>query len=486
MESASALVLPAPQLFIGNEWKDARDGSRLATVNPATEEVVAEVAVASREDVDMAVAVAREAFDSGPWPRMAAADRGALLWRIADLVEERAAQLAPVESTDTGKPITDVLRVDIPLAVAVLRYFAGFADKAEGESIPARAPGLNLTLREPIGVIGAIVPWNYPLLLAVYKLAPALAFGNTVVLKPAEETPLSILLFAEIAREAGLPAGVLNVIPGFGEVAGAALAGHSGIDKICFTGSTETGSKVMAAAAANTTKVQLELGGKSPNIIFADADLKGAVKGAAFGVFSNMGEICTAGSRLLVERSVHDEVVDGLTQSLSRFRQGNPLDPKTRMGPLISGAHRARVQRYVDVAKAEGARLVAGGEAGELPRGYYFKPTIFCGVTNGMRIGCEEVFGPVLSVLSFDGVEDLIAQANDTIYGLAAGVWSRDVKKALGVAKALRAGTVWVNTYNMYDPTMPFGGVKRSGFGRELGRASLEEYTQRKSVWLAL
>jgi acyl-CoA reductase-like NAD-dependent aldehyde dehydrogenase len=474
------------QLFISGGWRDAVGGDTFATVNPATEETITEVAEAREADVNAAVAAAREAFDKGKWPRRAAADRGRVLGKLADLIEENAQELAEIESRDAGKPITDTQRIDIPLVAATFRYYAGFADKIHGETIPARGAFLTMTLREPMGVVAAITPWNYPLLLATYKVAPALAFGNTVVLKPAEQTPLSALRLAELAVEAGLPAGAFNVIPGFGATAGAPLAAHPDVDMVCFTGSTEVGTKVMQAAATHSTRVQLELGGKSPHVIFADADLGAATRGAAFGVFANVGQVCTAGTRLFVEEAAHGQVLEGLEAAVGKFRQGDPMDPKTRLGPLVSAAQRERVSSYVEIGKSEGARLVTGGEAGAPDTGYFFKPTIFDGVTNDMRIAREEIFGPVVSVIPFSDEDDLIRQANDTMYGLAAGVWTRDIQKGLRSAKALRAGTVWVNTYGMYDPTTPYGGFKRSGFGRELGAAAVEEFTQTKTVWVAL
>jgi acyl-CoA reductase-like NAD-dependent aldehyde dehydrogenase len=475
------------KLLIGGEWRDAQSGATFATWNPATEEPLTEIAEAGEPEVDAAVRAARSAFDEGPWPRMTGAERGAILWKLADLLQANAQELAELESLDAGKPISDTTRIDVPLTIACFRYFAGYADKIEGETIPSRWGSFNYTLREPLGVVACIVPWNYPLLLASYKLAPALACGNAVVLKPATQTPLTALRLGELALEAGIPAGVLNVIPGPGRTCGEALAGHPMVDKVALTGSTATGARVMAAAARNCTKVQLELGGKSPNVIFADADLEKASAGAAFGIFSNKGEICTAGSRLFVESKVHDDVLRRVVERAAKMKQGDPLDPKTRMGPQISKEQRDAVLRYVEIGKKEGARLIAGGGAPEdLPKGWFVKPTIFDDVSNEMTIAREEIFGPVLSVIRFDSFEDLIRKANQTIYGLAAGVWTQDVKKAHRAARLLQAGTVWVNTYNMYDPSTPFGGFKKSGFGRELGSAAIEEYTQRKSVWIDL
>ncbi|RME75779.1 MAG: aldehyde dehydrogenase family protein [Planctomycetota bacterium] len=476
----------ATELWIGGAWTEAQDGRRFATLNPATGQVLAEVSEAREAEVDLAVKAAREAFESGKWPRRAAADRGRVLYRIAEAIERHADELAEIESLDTGKPIQDTRRIDVPLAAATFRYYAGFADKVHGETIPARGPFLTMTLREPMGVVAAITPWNYPLLLATYKVAPALAFGNTVVLKPAEQTPLSALKLAEICAEAGLDAGAFNVVPGHGDSAGAALARHPGIDMVCFTGSTEVGTKIMQAAAEHNTRVQLELGGKSPHVIFEDADLKAAVRAAAFGIFANVGQVCTAGSRLFVHEAVREAVLEGLVQAVGKFRQGDPLDAGTRLGPLVSAEHRERVHRYVERGKEEGARLVTGGAFGAPEQGFYYLPTIFDDVNNRMCIAQEEIFGPVLSVIPFRDEDELLRQANDTVYGLAAGLWTRDIQRALRTAKALQAGTVWINTFGMYDPTTPYGGYKRSGFGRELGAAAIEEFTQTKTVWIGL
>jgi acyl-CoA reductase-like NAD-dependent aldehyde dehydrogenase len=475
------------KLLIGGEWRDAASGRTFTTSNPATEEPLAEVAEAGEPDVDAAVRAARKAFDEGPWPRMSGAERGAILWKLADLLAANLTEIAEIETLDAGKPIADTTRVDVPITIAAFRYFAGFADKIQGETIPSRMGTFNYTLKEPLGVVACITPWNYPLLLASYKVAPALACGNTVVLKPASQTPLSALRLGEIALEAGLPPGVLNVIPGPGGAAGNALAGHPGVDKIAFTGSTAVGSRVMQTAAKNCTKVQLELGGKSPNIVFADADVEEAAKGATFGIFANKGEICTAGSRLFVEGKVHDDLLAKVIDRAAKMKQGDTLDPKTRLGPQVSREQRESILGYIEQGKKEGAKLVAGGgPPTDLAKGFFVRPTIFDEVSNEMTIAREEIFGPVLSVIRFDSFDDLIRLANETAYGLAAGVWTRDIKKAHKAARLIQAGTVWVNTYNLYDPSTPFGGFKRSGFGRELGAAAIDEYTQRKSIWIDL
>ncbi len=413
--------------------------------------------------------------------------RSALLWRLADLVEQNAEFIAATETRDNGKPLFESSKVDIPFVVANLRYFAGWADKLTGDVIPVSGGFLNYTLREPVGVVGAIIPWNFPLNIASWKLAPALACGNAVILKPAEQTPLTALLLGELALEAGFPPGILNVIPGRGPVTGQALVEHPDVDKICFTGSTTTGRIVMRTAAEGPKKVSLELGGKSPNVVFADADLDAAVRGAITGIFYGKGEVCAAGSRLLVERSVRDEFVEKLAAKASSMSVGDPTDPKTRIGALVSAEQRDKVLGYIEAGREDGATLVAGGNQASVDgRGYFVEATVFDHVDSDMRIAQEEIFGPVLATLAFEDIDDAIDIANRTIYGLAAGVWTRDIGKAHRFARDVQAGTVWVNTYNRYDPGSPFGGFKKSGFGRDLGEIALQEYTQTKSVWVAI
>jgi len=472
------------RLYIGGQWTDAADAGTFTTVNPATEEPITQIAAGRADDIDRAVTAARQAFE-GAWGRLSAADRGRLLWAIGDRIESQVAEIAELESIDSGKTITEASRVDVPMAADCFRYFAGWATKIEGETVPVRAPCFGYTLREPLGVVGQIIPWNFPFLLAAWKIAPALAAGNSVVLKPAEQTPLSALRLAGIAGEAGLPPGALNVVTGFGPTAGAALVDHPGVDKIAFTGSTAVGQEIMRRGATSLKRLTLELGGKSPNIVFADADLELAVRGASNGIFYNKGEVCTAGSRLFVEESLHDAFLDKLTAFTSRLQQGDPLDPKTRLGPQVSEAQMNRVLSYVDTGRQEGARLVTGGTRPP-GKGYFVRPTIFDDVKNDMKIAREEIFGPVLSVLRFRDLDEVARAANDTPYGLAAAVWTKDIKKAHRVARLLRAGTVWINTYGLYDSAMPFGGYKMSGFGRELGHHGLMEYTQTKSIWVDL
>jgi len=477
--------IPPGRLYIGGQWVDALASGTFPTINPATEEPLTTVAEGRAEDVDRAVRAARQAFEAGAWTKMSGADRGRILWKIGDLLEARTAEIAEVETRDSGKTITEAARVDLPMAADCFRYFAGWASKLEGETIPVRAPTFNYTLREPVGVVGQIIPWNFPILLAAWKVAPALAAGNTIVLKPAEQTPLTAIRLAQVAEEAGLPAGVLNVVTGFGPTAGAALVDHPGIDQIAFTGSTAVGQEIMRRASTTLKRVTLELGGKSPNIVFADADLDLAVRGASNGIFYNKGEVCTAGSRLFVEEGAHDALLEKLLPFTARLQQGDPLDPKTRVGPQVSEAQMKRVLSYVDKGKGEGARLLAGGE--RVPgKGYYVRQTIFGDVRNDMTIAKEEIFGPVLSVLRFREIDEVLRLANDTPYGLAAAIWTRDIKKAHRAARQLHAGTVWINTYGLYDNAMPFGGYKMSGFGRELGHHGLLEYTRTKSVWVDL
>jgi aldehyde dehydrogenase (NAD+) len=486
-------TLPKPALtsggrmLIGGDWRDAQSGKRFRTLNPATGDTLLEVAEGDAADVDLAVQAARQAFH-GAWSKMSASERGRLIWRLGDLIHEKAAELAQLETLDTGKPIWESSRVDVPLAADVFHYCAGAATKLEGSTIPVSGPFLNYTLREPVGVVGLIVPWNYPLLLASRKVAPALAAGNTVILKPAEETPLTALRLGELALEAGIPPGVLNVVPGFGPTAGAALVAHPGVSAIAFTGETTTGRLIMQNASRTLKKVSLELGGKSPNIVFADADLEAASRGSVFAIFLNKGEVCTAGSRLFVERSIHDAMMEKVIDRAQKFPQGDPLDPKTRLGAQTSEAQIEKIARYVEIGKKEGARLVLGGEPARVGngRGYFWKPTIFDNVSNSMTIAREEIFGPVLSVISFDDFDRALEEANDSFYGLSAGVWTRDIKKAHRAARLLQAGTVWINNYNLYDAASPYGGTKGSGFGRESGMAGLDFYTQTKSVWVDL
>jgi acyl-CoA reductase-like NAD-dependent aldehyde dehydrogenase len=485
-ETVSALSLKT-DLFIGGEFVPSASGKRFSTTNPATGERIAEVAEAGREDLDRAVAAARDAFDSGPWAAMKPRERGRILIKAADLLLSRAEEFGRVETLDNGKPIFESAKIDMPVAAEALSYFGEYADKLYGDTFPARSDAFLMTMREPVGVVGAITPWNFPLLQAMWKIAPALALGNSVVLKPASLTPLTALLFADLLREAGLPPGAFNVVPGPGAHVGAAMAEHPGIDKISFTGETQTGKAILRAAAGTVKRVSMELGGKSPNVVFADADLDAAAKGAINAIFYGKGELCSAGSRLLVEEGAHDALVEKVVDRAKKMVPADPLHPKTRLGSLVSEKQRENVERYVESGKREGAKLVAGGNRAAVDgKGAFFEATVFDGVRPEMKIAREEIFGPVLATLTFKDEADAVAIGNSTVYGLAAAVWTKDVKKAFRTAKALRAGTVWVNTYNYYDPGLPFGGYKESGFGRERGHYALEEYTQVKSVWVDL
>ncbi|HKY30483.1 MAG TPA: betaine-aldehyde dehydrogenase [Pyrinomonadaceae bacterium] len=477
------------QLFIGGQWVDADSGKTFKSPNPSTGETFAEVAEADKADIDKAVAAARQAYE-GKWSKMSARDRGRLLYKLAQLIEQRAAELAELETRDNGKPIKESLYVDLPQVAENFEYFAGWTTKIEGETIPVPGKMFNYTLREPVGVCGQIIPWNFPLLMAAWKLAPALAAGNTVVLKPAEQTPVTAMELAKLIQEAGFPEGVVNIVPGYGETAGAALAAHPGIDKIAFTGSTEVGKLIAKAAAENLTKVSLELGGKAPNIVFADADMEQAVNGAMMSIFFNQGQVCCAGSRLFLEEDVKDQFLDKLKEKAQKVNVGDPMDKSTQMGPQVSEEQLNRIKGYIDIGRAEGATVFAGGESpkleGAFQKGYFFQPTIFSEVKNDMRVAQEEIFGPVVSVITFKDEDDLIKQANETVYGLSAGIWTRDITRAHRFAKEIKAGVVWINTFNMFNPASPFGGYKQSGYGREMGKHALELYTQVKSVWVDL
>jgi aldehyde dehydrogenase (NAD+) len=473
------------QLLIDGQWREAVSGKRFETLNPATGEVITSVAEADKADVDLAVKAARKAFEEGPWSKLTATDRGKVLSKLADLIMEHRDELAALETMDNGKPISDARNIDVPLVADCFEYYAGWANKVHGETIPVPGPFLNYTLREPIGVVGQIVAWNFPMLLAAWKMAPALATGNTVVLKPAEQTPLSALRLGELCLEAGIPPGVVNVLPGFGPTAGAGLVTHPDVDKIAFTGEYLTGQTIMREAAGTLKRLSLELGGKSPNIVFADADLDAAVAGSLMGIFWNQGEVCCAGSRLFLQESVYDQFMDKLVGQAGKMKVGDPMDPTTQIGALISEDHLNKVLRYINAGKAEGATLRTGGDQ-PTKRGYFVNPTIFDGVSDSMKIAREEIFGPVLSVIRFKDVDEVVPRANNTFYGLAAAVWTRDVGKAHAMARKLKAGTVWINTYNVVSSLSPFGGYKMSGFGRELGVHALELYTQVKSVWVSL
>ncbi len=473
-----------PKLWIDNREISALSGATFPTNNPATGAPLATLARAGEEDVDVAVRSAARAFAS--WSKTDPNERARILWKAGELVMSKLEELAHLEALDTGKPIANARLIDVPRTADTFFYFSGWATKLGGETIPVRGPFLNYTVREPLGVIGAIIPWNFPLLLGARKIAAALTVGNTVVIKPAEEASLSTIALAKILAEAGLPPGALNVITGYGEEAGAALVSHPTVAKISFTGGTETGKLVMRLAASTLKRVSLELGGKSPNIVFADSDVTVAAAAAVTAAFYNQGELCTAGSRLLVERSVHDQVLEIVAQGAKALVPGDPLDPSTKMGPLISAAHRDKVVGYVAAGESEGATRVAGAPCTAGQAGYFVDPTVFSGVDETMSIAREEIFGPVLSVIPFDGLEQAARIADATEFGLAAGVWTRDIGKAHALAARLRAGTVWINTYNRFDAASPYGGYKQSGFGRENGRAVLDELTHLKSVWVSL
>jgi phenylacetaldehyde dehydrogenase len=483
-DSVTRYVAKTRQMLINGKWVDAASGKTFPTYNPATGEVLANVAEGDKEDINRAVAAARAAFDTGRWSKITPSQRGKMIWKLADLIEQHAEEFAQLESLDNGKPLAIARVADIPGTIDLFRYMAGWATKIEGNTIPISAHGakfLAYTLREPVGVVGQIIPWNFPLMMASWKLGPALAAGCCVVLKPAEQTPLTALLLGELIQEAGIPDGVVNIVPGYGETAGAALAAHPNVDKVAFTGSTEVGKLIVHAATGNLKKVSLELGGKSPNIVFQDADIDATIPGAAMAIFFNHGQCCCAGSRLYVEAKEFDKVVDGVSQLASKIRVGPGLEPTTDMGPLVSEEQMNRVCSYLESGYSEGAKAtVGGGRQGE--KGYFVKPTVLVNTNEKMKVVREEIFGPVVTAIPFKDVDDLIAKANATEYGLAAGVWTRDIGKAHRTASLLRAGTVWINCYNVFDPAMPFGGYKQSGWGREMGHEVLNLYTEVKSV----
>jgi phenylacetaldehyde dehydrogenase len=474
------------KLLIDNEWVSAASGKTFPVYNPATGTVLTEVAEADKEDVDRAVRAARRAFDGGPWRKMTASQRSRLLWKLADLLEQHAEEFAEIESMDNGKPLAVARVADIPLSVDWLRYMGGWATKVGGSTIPWSAPGefLSYTLREPAGVVGQIIPWNFPLLMAAWKLGPALAAGCTVVLKVAEQTPLSALRLGELIQEAGFPNGVVNILPGYGETAGAALAAHPDVDKVAFTGSTEVGKLIVQASAGNLKRVSLELGGKSPTIIFGDADVAAAIPGAASAIFFNHGQCCCAGSRLYAHKNVFEQVLDGVAAEARKIKLGPGLDPSTHMGPLVSDEQFRRVTGYIESGVREGAQIVTGGKKGDQGGGYFVEPTVFTNTQPTMKIVQEEIFGPVVCAERFDDtdLERISRQANDTLYGLAASVWTKDISKAHKMAGLLRAGTVWLNCHNVFDPALPFGGYKQSGWGRENGAEVLNNYTEFKTV----
>jgi len=490
-ESLQSFLSAPKKLLIDGNWVEAQSGKTLDVFDPATDQVIGQVAEGDAADVDLAVAAARRAFDTGPWAKLTASDRSKLIWRIGELIEQNADELAQMETLDNGKPFGVAKAADVALAADMFRYMAGWATKIEGNTIPLNVPYAPngefhaFTLKEPVGVVGQIIPWNFPLLMAAWKLGPALATGCTVVLKPAEQTPLSAIRLGELILEAGIPNGVVNIITGFGETAGAAIAAHDQVDKVAFTGSTEVGKLIIGAAAGNLKKVTLELGGKSPNVVFDDADLETAIAGAADAIFFNQGQVCSAGSRLYVQDGIYDEVVAGVSEIASNLKVGSGFDQATQMGPLVSREQFDRVTGFLKSGLDAGAEASAGGAAIDRP-GYFVQPTVLKNATSEMSVVREEIFGPVVAAMPFKDASELVGQANDTTYGLAAGIWTRDISKAHRFAKSVKAGTVWVNCYSIFDAALPFGGYKQSGWGREMGHAALENYLQTKSVCISL
>ncbi len=490
MATATAPKTRAPQVrqtqcFIGGNWQPAKSGKTFETINPATEEIIAEVAEGDAADVDQAALAAREALEHGPWAKMDARDRGRVMNKLADLLEAEIDELAALESLDNGKPIRDSRAADLPLTIDCLRYYAGYADKLHGQTIPIRGNYFCYTRREPVGVVGQIIPWNFPMLMTAWKWGPALAAGCTIVMKPAEQTPLTCLRMARLAQKAGIPDGVINVVPGYGPTAGAAVVKHKEIDKIAFTGSTEVAHLIARDASTTLKRCTFELGGKSPNIVFADSNLDAAINGAHFGLYFNQGQCCCAGSRLFVQDKVHDQFVERLSKMNEKRKLGDPLDPATEQGPQVDKAQFDKIMHYIGLGKKEGAQCTSGGNRwGE--RGFYVEPTMFTGVSDDMTIAKEEIFGPVLSVLKFSDLDEIAERANITCYGLAAAVWTRDIAKAHKLAAKIKAGTVWINCYDVFDAAAPFGGYKMSGIGRELGERGLDAYTEWKTVTVSL